>query len=97
MPLPYEYGQEDPAPLMTKHTNMYQMGEWRMSQDSIRTEDCDGPIQDPLEMGEDSQERDDGSATSGETFCTDRAELMERIKRGESPTWVPNKAVSHIQ
>ena len=24
----------------------------------------------------------------------DRAELMERIKRGESPTWIPSKAVS---
>ena len=23
-------------------------------------------------------------------MCTDRAELIERIKRGESPTWVPN-------
>ena len=23
----------------------------------------------------------------------DRAELMERIKRGESPTWIPSKAV----
>ena len=32
--------------------------------------------------------------TSQENICTDRAELIERIKRGESPTWVPNKAVS---
>ena len=26
-------------------------------------------------------------------LCTDRAELIERIKRGESPTWVPSRAL----
>ena len=26
-------------------------------------------------------------------ICTDRAELIERIKRGESPTWVPSQAL----
>ena len=29
----------------------------------------------------------------GGPLCTDRAELIERIKRGESPTWVPNPAL----
>lgn len=29
----------------------------------------------------------------GETRTSDRKELMERIKRGESPTWVPRHAV----
>lgn len=29
----------------------------------------------------------------GETRTSDRQELMERIKRGESPTWVPRHAV----
>ena len=97
MPLPYDYGQEAPGPLMTKDTHVYHMGERSMSQDSIRTEDCDGPLPDSLETGEDMQERESDSATSGETFCTDRAELIERIKRGESPTWVPNQAVSCSQ
>lgn len=31
--------------------------------------------------------------TGGETRTSDRQELMERIKRGESPTWVPRHAV----
>lgn len=31
---------------------------------------------------------------SREVVCTDRADLIERIKRGESATWVPNQAVS---
>ncbi|KAL9096545.1 MAG: hypothetical protein Q9163_006427 [Psora crenata] len=31
-----------------------------------------------------------GSDSPGRPVCTDRAELIERIKRGESPTWLPN-------
>lgn len=31
--------------------------------------------------------------TGGEARTSDRQELMERIKRGESPTWVPSHAV----
>ena len=27
-------------------------------------------------------------------FCTSRAELIERLKRGESPNWLPNQSVS---
>ncbi len=30
----------------------------------------------------------------GEAVCTDRAELIERLKRGESPQWIPNQSVS---
>ena len=35
-----------------------------------------------------------GVGNKRETLCTDRAELIERLKKGESPTWVPNRAVS---
>lgn len=40
----------------------------------------------------------DGSAgkaapIGGTLHTSDRGELIERIKRGESPTWVPNPAV----
>lgn len=69
----------------------------RPSEDSIRTEDCEGPV--PETLVEDSQKHDDaGSVASSNSaaVCSDRAELMERIKRGESPTWVPNQAVSYI-
>ena len=40
------------------------------------------------------QENAAGVGHNGEALCTDRAELIERLKRGESPTWVPNRAVS---
>lgn len=64
----------------------------RLSEESLRTEDCDGPVaQAP--MG-DSPTQDGGICSSGEAICSDRAELIERIKKGESPTWVPNQAVS---
>ena len=39
-------------------------------------------------------EKEGRVGNKGEAVCSDRAELMERIKRGESPTWVPNQAVS---
>ena len=41
-----------------------------------------------------NQEKAAGVGNNGEALCTDRAELIERLKRGESPTWVPNQAVS---
>ena len=69
----------------------------RPSLESIRTEDCEGPISElpmadiPVEEG-----RDDMFGDNGEALCSDRAELIERIKRGESPTWVPNQAVSQF-
>ena len=40
------------------------------------------------------QEKAAAVGNNGEALCTDRAELIERLKRGESPTWVPNRAVS---
>ena len=72
----------------------------RFSEESIRTEDCEGPVPesptDGLIKARQDAEGEDGLeyADHGEVLCTDRAELIERIKRGESPTWVPNRAVS---
>jgi hypothetical protein len=62
----------------------------RVSEESIRTELCEGPLPDspkdaspPVSPGN----SDLSHATS------DRAELIERLKRGESPTWIPNRHV----
>ena len=67
----------------------------RLSEESIRTEDCEGPI---LDTAMDHVTLRPGIparlSNNGEAICSDRAELMERIKRGESPTWIPNQAVS---
>jgi hypothetical protein len=58
----------------------------RLSEESIRTELCEGPVPDsparPLTPKE----------TVSHTV-SDRAELIERLKRGESPTWIPNRHV----
>lgn len=69
------------------HVNMR-----RLSEESIRTEYCDGPVamdHVTLQKGKESR-----ISNNGEAVCSDRAELIERIKRGESPTWIPNQAVS---
>lgn len=55
----------------------------KVSEESIRTELCDGPIPDSPKPR--SPELDIPHATS------DRADLIQRLKRGESPTWIPNR------
>jgi hypothetical protein len=59
----------------------------KLSEESIRTELCDGPIPDsPL-----ARTPEDNNNSSPP--CTDRADLIERLKRGESPTWIPYRHV----
>ncbi|CCF47646.1 hypothetical protein CH063_04226 [Colletotrichum higginsianum] len=55
----------------------------KLSEESIRTELCEGPV---LESPRPSTPESDAAA-----ITSDRAELIERLKRGESPTWVPNR------
>ncbi|KAI1258578.1 hypothetical protein F5Y18DRAFT_342439 [Xylariaceae sp. FL1019] len=61
------------------------------SEESIRTEFCEGPIPEtPLESLVAPAPDDNASS---QTACTDRADLIERIKKGESPTWIPHRHV----
>ena len=77
-------------PFRPRHLDMR-----NLSEESIKTEYCDGPVPNPatdhvtLPTGKEGR-----MSNKGEVICSDRAELMERIKRGESPTWIPNQAVS---
>lgn len=64
---------------------------YRPSEESIRTELCEGPLLPGAEGGVTSGR--DESAAPGVTTTSDRAELIERLKRGESPTWVPSRRV----
>ncbi|KAK4146745.1 uncharacterized protein C8A04DRAFT_34642 [Dichotomopilus funicola] len=67
-------------------------GRWnsrRLSEESIRTELCEGPLLDSPPRPETPQE-----AVS--RAVSDRAELIERLKRGESPTWVPNRHLESL-
>ncbi|KIH90196.1 hypothetical protein SPBR_00154 [Sporothrix brasiliensis 5110] len=86
----------------------------RMSEESIRTDLCEGPLPDtpsPLPrsfvlqpspasdaqhgFADPSPPRTPPSRDASEQV-TDRAELIERIKRGESPTWIPNRHVGSM-
>lgn len=58
----------------------------RPSEESIRTDLCEGIVQE--ESKPSSLEPDLCLTTT-----SDRAELIERLKRGESPTWVSNRRV----
>ena len=98
MPIPHNLDKHPPKALLANKPPLYDVSMRRESEESIRTEDYDGPLPDTLpEVSVRDEERDDTSPETGETLCTDRAELIERIKRGESPTWVPNQAVSGVQ
>lgn len=84
----------------------------RMSEESIRTELCEGPLPNtpsplPRSFASRPSPASEAQYSSAEPLpprtppsrdtyeqVTDRAELIERIKRGESPTWIPNRHVS---
>ncbi|KAL1842187.1 hypothetical protein VTJ49DRAFT_5874 [Mycothermus thermophilus] len=56
----------------------------RLSEESIRTELCEGPVPD-------TPPRPVTPRDAVSRAVSDRAELIERLKRGESPTWVPSR------
>ena len=67
----------------------------RRSEESIRTEDCEGPVPDTSMEDVPTTEEDAAAGNSnGEAICSNRAELIERLKKGESPQWIPNQSVS---
>ncbi len=62
----------------------------KVSEESIRTELCEGPVPDSPQHGSDVPVNDLDFARNG---TSNRIELMQRLKRGESPTWLPNRNV----
>ncbi|ROW15123.1 hypothetical protein VPNG_02934 [Cytospora leucostoma] len=63
----------------------------RCSEESIRTELCDGPIPDSPPKPSSPAPELSVDAT------TDRTELIERLKRGESPAWNPKRHVQTVE
>ncbi|KAH8681148.1 hypothetical protein BX600DRAFT_13219 [Xylariales sp. PMI_506] len=58
------------------------------SEESIRTELCEGLIpESPRPRTPEAEQV---------TACSDRTELIERLKRGESPTWIPNRHLESV-
>ena len=70
----------------------------KLSEESIRTELCEGPV---LEESEEIVSSSTREPTTDFMYpihgTSDRAELIECLKRGESPTWLPNRNVSKPQ
>ncbi|KAK3176548.1 hypothetical protein OEA41_007871 [Lepraria neglecta] len=94
MPVPQEPDQWVSEPYQKQQLPSLDANMRRPSVESIRTEDCEGPIPDiSIEDIPVEQERDGTVGNNGAALCSDRAELIERIKKGESPTWVPNQAL----
>ncbi|KAI1345736.1 hypothetical protein F5Y01DRAFT_46737 [Xylaria sp. FL0043] len=71
----------------------------KLSEESLRTEMCEGPVPDsrpaatasplrPLAQTAQTPGPDDRPASAA---CSDRAALIERLKRRESPTWIPHR------
>ncbi|KAI8960706.1 hypothetical protein F5Y11DRAFT_328862 [Daldinia sp. FL1419] len=60
----------------------------KLSEESISTELCEGPILESPPPQTPEQ--------NSPTECSDRSELIERLKRGESPTWRPNRHFGSI-
>ncbi|SCO38551.1 uncharacterized protein FFMR_05168 [Fusarium fujikuroi] len=65
----------------------------RLSEESIRTDLCEGPIfESPPQSSTNSPERTE----CAENGISDRASLIERLKRAQSPTWIPNRHFDSI-
>ncbi|KAF4973764.1 hypothetical protein FSARC_24 [Fusarium sarcochroum] len=63
----------------------------RLSEESIRTELCEGPVPDSPPRSS-SPGRNDGA----DSAISDRASLIERLKRAQSPTWIPSRHLDSI-
>lgn len=62
----------------------------RLSEESLPTELCEGPIPDSPQQTAASNDDDDDHM---EDMTSSREELIERLKKGGSPIWIPNRHV----
>ena len=75
----------------------------RESDESIRTEFCDGPVLDDVSApfshsltfpdAPEEEEEEEEEQQQQRPVSSSRQDLIERIKRGESPTWAPKSKV----
>jgi hypothetical protein len=67
----------------------------KVSEESIRTELCEGPISDSPPGHDMTAPHDMKIEISPEPSkgVSDRVELIERLKKGESPTWLHSRYV----
>ncbi|KXX79780.1 hypothetical protein MMYC01_204381 [Madurella mycetomatis] len=79
----------DPIPMQSPRDTERWLSR-RLSEESLRTELCEGPVPDTPPQPSTPEHPSVSHAVS------DRAELIERLKRGESPTWVPNRHLESL-
>lgn len=96
----FDGDRSTPPPKLTAHTLPSSPDERdvlkrKLSEESIRTELCEGLVlddpQEPLPIPAVETSSQFKYPING---TSDRVELIERLKRGESPTWLPNRNVS---
>ncbi|KAK4161296.1 hypothetical protein QBC43DRAFT_358090 [Cladorrhinum sp. PSN259] len=83
---PHNAFSTPPKPIMRRSLSR------RLSEESIRTDLCEGPILESPPCKPSTPEK----TISHTVSVSDRAELIERLKRGESPTWVPNRHLESL-
>lgn len=80
---------------LSQHLSEENVLERKLSEESIRTELCEGLVIDSTETGTLEKSSLLGkSCENAEHSTSDRVEYIQRLKRGESPTWLPNRNVS---
>ena len=79
---PPERPMQPPPPAPTLHCR-------RFSEESLPAELCEGPIpESPITSSK-------SEITEQDVSTSDRLLLIERLKRGQSPTWIPNRHVGY--
>lgn len=93
--MPIAQDPDKPLPLASKiWPDKLQSSIQKLPDESNRTNAfLDGPVDVPSWIPSLEAKAEAMAQIGGETRTSDRQELMERIKRGESPTWVPRHAV----
>ena len=93
MPLLHDPDRPDQA-FESPDSNESAINMRRPMEENILTELCDGPLFEDTVRHLSPSEKNLQSKATDRIETSDRGELIERIKRGESPTWVPTRAVS---
>ncbi|RGP80438.1 hypothetical protein FLONG3_1447 [Fusarium longipes] len=81
-----------PEPIELPPIDVPASGLRRLSEESIRTELCEGPVPDSPPRSKISE-----GIEGAENAISDRASLIERLKRAQSPPiWVPNRHLESV-
>lgn len=94
MPIFQGQGRSTPPsrPMFTFPGPIYRELKRNPSEESIRTDLCEGPLLDcPADAAPTPEDEAGASTDEGSRGICNRIELIERLKRGESPVWAPKQ------